>query len=78
VHCEVENVFTQGEMVGWVIRTTGTHMGDGLGFPATGNPSPPRTANIGRFRDSIAVEHWAEQGTSPMLVQLGVIPVPVA
>lgn len=77
VHCEVENVFTQGDMVGWVVRTTGTHTGDGLGFAATGKSFTTLSANIGRFRDGIALEHWAEQGMFPMLVQLGLIPIPV-
>jgi hypothetical protein len=34
------------------------------------------SANIGRFRDGRAAEHWAEEGMFPMLVQLGIIPVP--
>jgi predicted ester cyclase len=78
VHCDVENVFTQDDMVGWVVRATGTHTGDGLGFPATGRSFTTLTANIARFRDGIAIEHWAEQGMFPMLVQLGLIPSPAA
>jgi predicted ester cyclase len=78
VHCEVENVVADGDLVGWVVHTTGTHTGDELGFPATGKSFTTLTAKIGRFRDGIAVEHWAEQGCFPMLIQLGVIPIPVA
>jgi hypothetical protein len=36
------------------------------------------SANIGRFRDGKAAEHWAEQGMFPMLVQLGVLSGPTA
>jgi hypothetical protein len=36
------------------------------------------SANIGRFRDGKAAEHWAEQGMFSMLVQLGVLPGPTA
>jgi predicted ester cyclase len=73
VHCEIDSVFTDGDMVGWLVRTTGTHTGDGLGFPATNRQFSTVSANIGRLREGRAVEHWAEQGMFPMLVQLGVV-----
>jgi predicted ester cyclase len=76
VHCEIDHVVSDGELVGWLVRTTGTHTGDGLGFPATHRPFSTVSANLGRLRDDRAVEHWAEQGMFPMLVQLGVAPVP--
>jgi len=71
-----ENVVVEGELAGWLVRTTGTHTGEGLGFPATGKPFETLSANLGRFRDGLAVEHWSEQGMLPMLMQLGVIPLP--
>jgi predicted ester cyclase len=76
VHCEVENVFSEGEWIGWTVHTTGTHIGEGLGFPATGKRFETVSANIGRFRDGLAVEHWSEQGMLPMLMQLGLLPMP--
>jgi predicted ester cyclase len=75
-HSTVENVIVQGELAGWLVRTTGTHTGDGLGFPATGKPFETVAVNMGRFRDGIAVEHWSEQGFMSMLVQIGVMPMP--
>ena len=78
VHCEVDTVLAEGDLCGWVVRTTGTHTGDGLGFPATGRKFRTVSANIGRFRDGQAVEHWAEQGMFPMLVQIGMLPTPGA
>jgi ketosteroid isomerase-like protein/predicted ester cyclase len=77
VHCEIDTVIAQGDLCAWLVRTTGTHTGDGLGFPATGKRFHTVSANIGRFRDGKAVEHWAEQGLFPMLAQIGVIPLPV-
>ncbi len=71
VHCEVDTVIAQGDLCAWLVRTTGTHTGDGLGFPATGRTFRTVSANIGRFRDGRAVEHWAEQGMFPMLAQIG-------
>jgi predicted ester cyclase len=76
VHCEVGNFIVEGDNVAWVVRTTGTHTGDGLGFPATGKSFETLSANIGRLRDGKAVEHWAEQGMFPFLVQIGMIPAP--
>jgi steroid delta-isomerase-like uncharacterized protein len=74
VHCDVEGVFAQGDQVAWLVRTTGTHTGDGLGFPPTGKPFQTVSANIGRFRDGKAAEHWSEQGMFSMLTQLGLLP----
>lgn len=76
VHCEIDSVIAQGELCAWLVRTTGTHTGDALGFPATGRRFETVSANIGRLRDGRAAEHWAEQGMFPMLAQLGVLPVP--
>ena len=76
VHCRVENIFSDGDLAGWLVRTTGTHTGDGLGFPATGKRFETVSANIGRLRDGKPIEHWSEQGMFPFLVQLGVIPAP--
>ena len=78
VHCEVDTVIASGDLCAWLVRTTGTHTGGGLGFPATGRRFETVSANIGRLRDGRATEHWAEQGMFPMLVQLGVVPAPAA
>jgi hypothetical protein len=69
-------VIAQGDLCAWLVRATGTHTGGGLGFPATGRRFETVSANIGRFRDGLAVEHWSEQGMFPMLTQIGVLPAP--
>ncbi|HEX3622688.1 MAG TPA: ester cyclase [Acidimicrobiales bacterium] len=74
VHCAVENVFSDGDMAGWLVRTTGTHTGAGLGVPPTGKPFETVSANIGRFADGMAAEHWSEQGMLAFLGQIGVLP----
>ena len=78
VHCRIDHVIVDGDLAAWLVRATGTHTGDALGFPATNRRFETVSANMGRFRDGLSVEHWAEQGMSPMLVQLGVVPVPAA
>ncbi len=77
-HCTVDNVIVEGDLAAWLVRTTGTHSGDGLGFPATGTSFETVAVNMGRFRDGVAVEHWSEQGLFSMLVQIGVVGVPSA
>jgi predicted SnoaL-like aldol condensation-catalyzing enzyme len=74
LHCEVSHVIAEGDTLGWLVRATGTHTGDQLGFPATNKSLDTLSANIGRIRDGQAVEHWAEQGMFSMLMQLGVLP----
>jgi predicted SnoaL-like aldol condensation-catalyzing enzyme len=74
VHCVLENIIVDGDLAAWLVRTTGTHTGDGLGFPATGKPFETVSANMGRLREGKAVEHWSEQGMLPMLVQIGMMP----
>lgn len=74
LRCEVEQLIQEGDTLGWVVHTTGTHSGDQLGFPATNKSFETLSANIGRMRDGRAAEHWAEQGMFPMLMQLGVLP----
>ena len=76
LRCEVSHLIEQGDTVGWIVTSTGTHTGDGLGFPATGKEFTTVSANLGRYRDGKIIEHWSEQGMFPMLVQLGVIAVP--
>jgi predicted ester cyclase len=76
VHCKVENVISQGDWAAWLVRTTGTHTGDGLGFPATNKAFETVSPNIGRLQDGRVVEHWAEQGMLSMLAQIGILPSP--
>jgi len=74
VHCEVSHLIEEGDTLGWVVQTTGTQIGDALGFPATGKHIDTLSANIGVVRNGRAVEHWSEQGMLAMLQQVGVIP----
>ena len=78
VHTEISNIIVDGDTAAWLVHGTGTHTGDGLGFPATNKRFDTVSANLARFVDGKAVEHWSEQGMFSMLVQLGVIPAPTA
>jgi predicted ester cyclase len=74
VHCEVEQLFSSGDMAAWLVRTTGTHTGEMMGIPPTGNRIELLSPNIGRIRDGRAAEHWADQSMFQFLQQIGAIP----
>lgn len=74
LRAEVSNVIVEGDNAAWLLRVTGKHTGDTLGFPATGKTIDVVSPNLGRMRDGKAVEHWSEQGLLETLQQLGVIP----
>lgn len=76
VHCEIDHVIEDGDLAAWLVRTTGTHTGGDLGFPATDKWFETVSANMGRIADGRVVEHWSEQGMFPMLLQLGILPPP--
>jgi predicted ester cyclase len=78
VHCAVEGVFSEGDMVAWLVRTTGTHTGEMMGMPPSGNRIELVSPNIGRVRDGQAVEHWADQSMFQFLQQIGALPAPGA
>lgn len=74
LHCVVQKVIVEGDFAAWLVHATGTHTGDGLGFPATGKSFETVSANIGRFSQGLAAEHWSEQGMFQTLIQIGAIP----
>ena len=76
VRCEIDHVIEEGDIAAWLVRTTGTHTGGGLGFAATGKWFETVSANMGRLVDGRVVEHWSEQGMLPMLLQLGLLQRP--
>jgi predicted ester cyclase len=78
LHCTVEELFSAGDMVAWLVRTTGTHTGEMMGMPASGNRIELLSPNIGRARDCRAVEHWADQSMFQFLQQIGALPEPSA
>ena len=78
VHCAVEEAFSSGDMVAWNVRTTGTHTGEMMGIPPTGNRIELLSPNVGRVRDGRVAEHWADQSMFQFLQQIGAIPEPGA
>ncbi|HEY7004707.1 MAG TPA: ester cyclase [Gaiellaceae bacterium] len=77
-HIEVHETLDDGDLGCARIVSTGTHEGEFLGIPATGNRIELETIDIIRVRDGKAVEHWGLSDGLAMMVQLGVIEPPSA
>lgn len=58
LHIVLEDVIAAGDRVAARWRATGTHLGNQLGFPATGKQTSLDGATIGVIRDGKLVEAW--------------------
>jgi steroid delta-isomerase-like uncharacterized protein len=72
---EVEDILESGDKVVGRFRATGTHEGDFMGMPPTGNSFDVQGIDILRFAgDGLALEHWGVFDALTMMQQLGVVP----
>ena len=53
---------------------TGTHQGEFMGIPSTGNKVTVTGIGIDRLVDGKIVEHWEQFDTMGMMQQIGAIP----
>jgi steroid delta-isomerase-like uncharacterized protein len=76
LHFTIEDLLADGDKV--MIRSTyrGTHRGELLGFPPTGEPVAVMGIDLLRIADGQIVEHWGTYDQMEMLHQLGVLPSP--
>jgi predicted ester cyclase len=54
-------------------RYEGTHTGNFLGYPATGNAFAMRSIDIWRVEDGRLIEHWDELNTLDIFTQIGAL-----
>ena len=74
---DVQDSFASGDKAVARLRVSGTHKGEFMGIPATGNPVSVNLIDITRFGDDgLAREHWGVADMLAMMQQLGVIPAP--
>ncbi|MCZ2404404.1 ester cyclase [Paenarthrobacter sp. Z7-10] len=76
LHVEVEHLTATEDDVAFAYTITGTHQGELMGYPATGNSFRIRGMQIGRFADGKLVERWGSSDQLGMLTQLGLVPQP--
>ena len=72
----IEDQIAGGNKVVTRWTATGTHNGELMGIPATGNQVTVTGIDITRWSGGKSVEHWAQFDQMGMMQQLGVIPMP--
>jgi steroid delta-isomerase-like uncharacterized protein len=72
---DVQDVIASGDKAVARVRVSGTHEGEFMGIPATGNQVSMNLIDITRFSDDgLAREHWGVADQLALMQQLGVIP----
>ena len=77
LHIAVEDTVAEGDKVAVRLRVTGSHKGDGLGFPPTGRKMDVTAMTIIQFANGKLVHGWNNWDQLGMMQQLGMAPGPV-
>ena len=70
-HTEIQDLIAENDKVVARILMTGTHTGDFYGIPATGKQVGFTGVFIVRIANGKIVEHWGEEDSYSLLLQLG-------
>jgi len=68
----VEQLSADDDTVSFAYRVTGTHKGEFLGIPASGNTVNFRGMQISKFKDGKMTERWGSSDELGILQQIGV------
>jgi steroid delta-isomerase-like uncharacterized protein len=74
LHIAVQDMVAEGDKVAIRFRVTGTHQGNGLGFPATNRPIDVTGMTIIQFANGKLLHGWNNWDQLGMMEQLGVTP----
>ncbi|MFW6098236.1 MAG: ester cyclase [Chloroflexota bacterium] len=74
LHCEIELMIAEDDLVAMRLTTTHTHLGPFMGVAPTGVHGSHSGMSFVRVVDSRAVEHWEEADMLGLLQQLGALP----
>lgn len=77
VKISVDHMVAEGDVVAARWSGTGTHSGDGLGFPATGKQVRLSGMTFARVQNGKLVEGWNVFDQFGMFQQLGIVNLPV-
>jgi steroid delta-isomerase-like uncharacterized protein len=75
---EVNDVIAEGDLVAARVTYSGTHEGEFVGIPATGQQTQTSGVDFFRMQDGKQAEHWGGPNMASLLQQLGVLPAPGA
>ena len=70
----MEDLVISGDRVVGRFVYRGTHSGELMGIPATGNAVEMRSIYIWRVQDGMFVEHWDELNLMQVFQQMGALP----
>jgi steroid delta-isomerase-like uncharacterized protein len=76
VTIHIDGLVAEGDLVAVRWNASGTHRGDGLGFPATGRRAEFTGMVFVRVEDGKLIEGWNNFDQLGMLQQLGVVSLP--
>jgi steroid delta-isomerase-like uncharacterized protein len=68
---EVLEMLQDGDKVVTRLKMRGTHQGEFMGVPASGNQIEVDTIDIMQFRDDKAIAHWGVMDFAAMMQQIG-------
>ena len=70
----MEDLVISGDRVVGRFVYRGTHTGELMGIPASGNPVEMRSIDIWRAEGGMFAEHWDELNLLEMFQQMGALP----
>jgi steroid delta-isomerase-like uncharacterized protein len=73
LHASVEDVLADGDRVATRVRLTGTHEGEFMGIPPSGNKIEIETMDIVRVENGKAAEHWGLTDGMALMTQIGAL-----
>jgi predicted ester cyclase len=69
----IEDLFAEGDRVGFRVKIRGTHRGTFLGVAPTGKQLTVTAIDIARLEHGKIVDHWGEMDMAGLMRQLGLI-----
>ena len=72
-HITINDSMAEGDKVMVKLTCFGTHRGEFMGMPATGNPIEYEEVLIFRLKDGKIVEHWAVADALSLMQQTGAV-----
>ena len=72
----IEDVLTDGDKVAGRYTIRGTHSGELMGVPGSGNKVELGGQSFFRFQDGKVVERWQAMDGAALLTQIGALPAP--
>ena len=72
----IDDVLTDGDKVAGRYTIRGTHAGELMGVPGSGNKVELDGQSFFRFENGRVVERWQAMDAVPLLIQIGAMPAP--